>query len=135
MKRLDWYLAVNHGYTHAVLLGIPILILGLVATDGWTRAELVGWFALGGMAYGFGAFPAGWLAAQRPGETMTGGLALAAAGLVLAAASPAQTGPALVICGTGLAAYHPAGLPARCSPRPGRGSARRASWGFSPQER
>ncbi|MCH2417885.1 MAG: MFS transporter [Candidatus Poseidoniia archaeon] len=110
MKRLDWYLAVNHGYTHAVLLGIPILILGLVATDGWTRAELVGWFALGGMAYGFGAFPAGWLAAQRPGETMTGGLALAAAGLALAAASPAQTGPALVICGTGLAAYHPAGM-------------------------
>lgn len=110
MKRLDWYLAVNHGYTHAVLLGIPVLILGLVATDGWTRAELVGWFALGGMAYGFGAFPAGWLAAQRPGETMTGGLTLAAAGLALATASPAQTGPALVICGAGLAAYHPAGM-------------------------
>ena len=49
MKRLDWYLAVNHGYTHAVLLGIPVLILGLVATDGWSRAELVGWLALGGM--------------------------------------------------------------------------------------
>ncbi|HIM33279.1 MAG TPA: MFS transporter [Candidatus Poseidoniales archaeon] len=92
------------------MLGIPILILGLVATDGWTRAELVRWFALGGMAYGFGAFPAGWLAAQRPGETMTCGLALAAVGLALAAASPAQTGPALVICGAGLAAYHPAGM-------------------------
>ena len=47
MKRLDWYLAVNHGYTHAVLLGIPVLILGLVATDGWTRAELVGWYNSG----------------------------------------------------------------------------------------
>ena len=110
MKRLDWYLAVNHGYTHAVLLGIPVLILGLVATDGWSRAELVGWFALGGMVYGFGAFPAGWLAVKRPGETMTGGLALAAIGLGLAATSPEQTGPALVVCGAGLAAYHPAGI-------------------------
>ena len=110
MKRLDWYLAVNHGYTHAVLLGIPVLILGLVATDGWSRAELVGWFALGGMVYGFGAFPAGWLAVKRPGETLTGGLALAAIGLGLAATSPEQTGPALVVCGAGLAAYHPAGI-------------------------
>ena len=110
MKRLDWYLAVNHGYTHAVLLGIPVLILGLVATDGWSRAELVGWFALGGMVYGFGAFPAGWLAVKRPGETMTGGLALAAIGLGLAATWPEQTGPALVVCGAGLAAYHPAGI-------------------------
>ena len=110
MKRLAWYLAVNHGYTHAVLLGIPVLILGLVATDGWSRAELVGWFALGGMVYGFGAFPAGWLAVKHPGETLTGGLALAAIGLGLAATSPEQTGPALVVCGAGLAAYHPAGI-------------------------
>ena len=62
MKRIDWYLAVNHGYTHAVLLGIPVLILGLVANDVGSRTELVGWFALGGMVYGFGAFPAVWLA-------------------------------------------------------------------------
>ena len=110
MKRLDWYLAVNHGYTHAVLLGIPVLILGLVANDVGSRTELVGWFALGGMVYGFGAFPAGWLAVKHPSETLAGGLALAAIGLGLAAALPEWTGPALVICGAGLAAYHPTGI-------------------------
>ena len=110
MKRLDLYLALDHGFTHAVMLGVPVLILGLAHDGDHPRAALVAWFALAGMAYGFGALPAGWFAARDPGATLSGGLALAAVGLALAGLMPSLVGPALIIAGAGLAAYHPAGI-------------------------
>lgn len=115
MKRLELYLALDHGFTHAVMLGVPVLILGLALDGDYDRATLVTWFALGGMAYGFGALPAGWFAARDPGATLSGGLALAAVGLALAGIAAAElvpplVGPALIVTGAGLAAYHPAGI-------------------------
>ena len=107
MNRLDYYLAINHGYTHAVILGIPILILGL-ADDINETTRLISWFSIGGVMYGFGAIPSGWLATRNAYATLNGGLLLIIIGLLLAGVLDEKyIGPAFVIIGTGLSAYHP----------------------------
>ena len=110
MNRLDYYLAINHGYTHAVILGIPILILGL-ADDINETTKLISWFSIGGIMYGFGAIPSGWLATRNAYATLNGGLLLIIIGLLLAGVFDGKyIGPAFVIIGTGLSAYHPTGM-------------------------
>jgi len=110
MNRLDYYLAINHGYTHAVILGIPILILGL-ADDVNETTRLISWFSLGGIMYGFGAIPSGWLATRNAYATLNGGLFLIIFGLLLAGMLDEKyIGPAFVIIGMGLSAYHPTGM-------------------------
>ena len=110
MNRLDYYLAINHGYTHAVILGIPILILGLADNINETT-NLISWFSIGGIMYGFGAIPSGWLATKNAYATLNGGLLLIIIGLLLAGVLDEKyIGPAFVIIGTGLSAYHPTGM-------------------------
>ena len=110
MNRLDYFLAINHGYTHAVILGIPILILGL-ANDVTETTQLIGWFSIGGLVYGFGAIPAGWLATKNAYGTLNGGLFLTTIGLVIAGTLDVKyIGFAFIIIGAGLSAYHPTGM-------------------------